>query len=174
MFKNCHFSSLELFEVNKGMAQKMDTTKRQRKTDDIYENVDLTNERDELIAKNDNLIKQRDQTKTCFRVYILYKQKLLSDRGGDLIIRDNREEQNISGGADVWIGLTEIDVEGRWKWVDGSTLTSGFWWPVELNGQRKENCALNNPSSWADYPCNDAFKWVCEKSILHYFTLNIY
>lgn len=40
MFKNCHFSSLELFEVNKGMAQKMDTTKRQRKTDDIYENVD--------------------------------------------------------------------------------------------------------------------------------------
>uniref|UniRef100_A0A8C2IR50 C-type lectin domain-containing protein n=1 Tax=Cyprinus carpio TaxID=7962 RepID=A0A8C2IR50_CYPCA len=84
------------------------------------------------------------------------------DRGGDLIIRDNREEQ-VSERYCPCIGLTEIDVEGIWKWVDGSTLTSG-----------KENCALNNPSSWADYPCNDAFKWVCEKSILHYFTLNFY
>uniref|UniRef100_A0A671L6E3 C-type lectin domain-containing protein n=1 Tax=Sinocyclocheilus anshuiensis TaxID=1608454 RepID=A0A671L6E3_9TELE len=124
----------------------------------LNKNINLTNERDELIAKNDNLIKQRDQLNQEINE-MLKKQKHMdgwiyhefsyyyissgwkswtesriycTDRGGDLIIKDNSEEQvserycefdNISGGADVWIGLTDSDVEDRWKWVDGSTLT---------------------------------------------------
>ncbi|KAI2663234.1 C-type lectin domain family 4 member M [Labeo rohita] len=61
--------------------------------------------------------------------------------------------KKISSNAKVWMGLTDIDVEGTWKWVDGSTLTSRFWDPREPNGQRKENCALTYSPGWADYPC---------------------
>uniref|UniRef100_A0A673JZG1 C-type lectin domain-containing protein n=1 Tax=Sinocyclocheilus rhinocerous TaxID=307959 RepID=A0A673JZG1_9TELE len=93
------------------------------------------------------------------------------ERGADLIIINDREEQAyifsnmVSRGNEFWIGLTDSDEEGRWKWVDGSTLTSGFWGSGEPNGQRGENCVVSYPSGWYDYPCNDAFRWICENKI---------
>ncbi|XP_051972787.1 CD209 antigen-like protein C [Xyrauchen texanus] len=97
-------------------------------------------------------------------------RRYCTERGADLMIINNREEQdffsNISGDKKVWIGLTDIEKEGEWKWVNGSTLTSGLWKDREPNGQRKENCALTQSSWWRDYPCNNAFKWICEKSII--------
>ncbi|RXN23143.1 CD209 antigen-like protein [Labeo rohita] len=89
--------------------------------------------------------------------------------GADLVIINNIEEQNfvkkISHGADLWTGLTDRDVEGTWKWVDGSTPTSGFWAAVEPNGSEDEDCALSEKGGLADYPCHDAFNWICEKNI---------
>uniref|UniRef100_A0A673MJC6 C-type lectin domain-containing protein n=1 Tax=Sinocyclocheilus rhinocerous TaxID=307959 RepID=A0A673MJC6_9TELE len=96
-------------------------------------------------------------------------RRYCTERGADLIIINNREEQdfvkNISGVAKVWIGLTDIDVEGRWKWVDGSTLTSGFWEPGQPN-TKEEDCALTHSPGWADFPCGYTYKWICEKSVL--------
>ncbi|XP_059361636.1 CD209 antigen-like protein A [Carassius carassius] len=94
------------------------------------------------------------------------------EREADLIIINNREEQdfvkNISGGSELfWIGLTDIEVEDRWKWVDGSTLTSGFWVSGEPNNyQGKEDCANIHSSGWFDTHCNNSVKWICEKNIL--------
>ncbi|XP_018947515.2 CD209 antigen-like protein C [Cyprinus carpio] len=95
------------------------------------------------------------------------------ERAADLIIINNTEEQdfvkNISGSSGYfWIGLTDIEEEGRWKWVDGSTLTSEFWesgQPNNYQGQ-EEDCALIHSPGWADFPCDYTYKWICEKSIL--------
>uniref|UniRef100_A0A8C2PRN8 C-type lectin domain-containing protein n=1 Tax=Cyprinus carpio TaxID=7962 RepID=A0A8C2PRN8_CYPCA len=93
------------------------------------------------------------------------------ERAAELIIINNTEEQDfvkiISGTSDsFWIGLTDIEVEGRWKWVDGSTLSSGFWGSTEPNGRaNEEDCALNHLPGWADYPCDYMSKWICEKSV---------
>ncbi|XP_048031554.1 CD209 antigen-like protein C isoform X2 [Megalobrama amblycephala] len=92
-----------------------------------------------------------------------------TERGADLIIINNKEEQDfvkkMSDGALVWIGLTNSDEEGTWKWVDGTNMTSGFWRSGESNGDTGQNCVLTYTPGWADYPCNYHFKWICEKTI---------
>ncbi|XP_051540359.1 C-type lectin domain family 4 member M-like isoform X2 [Myxocyprinus asiaticus] len=102
-------------------------------------------------------------------------RRYCTERGADLVIINNREEQDfvrkISKGESVWIGLSDSDEEGTWKWVDSIKLTSGFWSAGEPNDHKgNEDCVITGSwlfsSGWADYPCNNAFKWACEKSIL--------
>ncbi|XP_073730766.1 uncharacterized protein [Misgurnus anguillicaudatus] len=91
------------------------------------------------------------------------------ERGADLIIINNKEEQDFvknAGIKQIWIGLSDSDEEDRWKWVDNSTLTSSFWGPGEPNGGTRENCVESYPSEWNDINCNTALKWICEKNIL--------
>uniref|UniRef100_A0A672R0E2 C-type lectin domain-containing protein n=1 Tax=Sinocyclocheilus grahami TaxID=75366 RepID=A0A672R0E2_SINGR len=95
-------------------------------------------------------------------------RRYCTERGANLIIINNREEQEFvrkwSDKDRVWIGLTDSDVEGSWKWVDGSTPTSGFWMSAEPDEYRGENCALIVVGEWADHPCTEEFNWMCERS----------
>ncbi|KTG35455.1 hypothetical protein cypCar_00006784 [Cyprinus carpio] len=103
----------------------------------------LTEDRHELIIKNKNLmnviklVAGKDGW-TYYQSSIYYMSKEMMnwtesrrycmDTGADLIIINNTEKQefvkNMSGGAAVWIGVTDSDVEGTWKWVDGRNVTS--------------------------------------------------
>uniref|UniRef100_A0A8C1GWX9 Zmp:0000000924 n=1 Tax=Cyprinus carpio TaxID=7962 RepID=A0A8C1GWX9_CYPCA len=157
----------------------------------------LTEERDELIIKNKNLLNKTDQLinqlsilgkddKWFYYQFSFYymsnetkswtesRQDCLK-KGADLIIINSSEEQdfvkNNTVKREFWIGVTDIDVEDIWKWVDGSTLTSGFWASKEPNGGTIENCAVTYLTrwpdllGWLDVRCNDAYQWICEKSI---------
>ncbi|KAK2871164.1 hypothetical protein Q8A67_023691 [Cirrhinus molitorella] len=152
------------------------------------QNQKLTNEKrelsknvDQLQQKNNDLQNILQKMSGCTyyksRFYFISSEKKswsesrqdCKDRGADLIIINNKEKQDLvkqmSVDKYVWIGLTDIDVEGKWKWVNGSSLTSGFWNLVEPNGHRGENCVVSYTSKWYDYPCNDPFHSICEKSI---------
>ncbi|XP_051763533.1 CD209 antigen-like protein C [Ctenopharyngodon idella] len=165
----------------------------------LTNNTNLTKERDELKIKNKNLINEKDQLRNTLQIFdklTTYKfsfyyisnetkswnesRRYCTEKGADLVIINNSDEQDfvnhMSGAAVVWIGLTDSDVEGRWKWVDGTNMTSGFWESRsnEPNGGTSENCAVTvdkqnkewpNHSGWIDVQCNKIFQWICEKNI---------
>ncbi|KAG1970633.1 CD209 antigen-like protein C [Pimephales promelas] len=131
--------------------------------------TNYTEERDRLLTNITRLTEERDQLIlkkrdgwTYYKSSFYYmpnetkswteSRRYCRERGADLIIINNSEEQdfveNMTGKAVVWIGLTDSVEEGRWKWVDGSTLNSSFWGsagsgvPGEPNGGTRENCGL--------------------------------
>uniref|UniRef100_A0A8C1GZV7 C-type lectin domain-containing protein n=1 Tax=Cyprinus carpio TaxID=7962 RepID=A0A8C1GZV7_CYPCA len=132
-----------------------------------------------LVSRNENLTRERDQLKQekndlqrslgtvdeflCHFCYIMKNwtesRRYCRERGAS----DHHQQQR---GRTVWIGLSDSDEEGRWKWVDGSTLTSGFWTSGEPNSYMglEEDCVVAS-YGWNDCPCNEAFRWICEKTI---------
>ncbi|KAB5518542.1 hypothetical protein PHYPO_G00167250 [Pangasianodon hypophthalmus] len=97
-----------------------------------------------------------------------------SSRGADLVIINSREEQEFIGqqlGSTVaWIGLSDRDREGEWKWVDGTPLTTKYWRPGEPNNSDDEDCAEiyysdSNKAVWNDNKCSEKRHWICEKRL---------
>lgn len=106
-------------------------------------------------------------------------------RGADLAVIDNFDEQvnladylpktlssqpNANGG--IWIGLTDIQSEGTWVWVNNVTLQGrGYWLLGQPNdyGRLGEDCAAlwntGNPTrtSWFDGSCQRTKEWLCER-----------
>ncbi|XDV25862.1 hypothetical protein PO909_029701 [Leuciscus waleckii] len=147
-------------------------------SDGVNKNNYQTNERGQFNQERNELWKMLNEMDGCIYQSSFYymsseekswseSRRYCTERGADLIIINNKEKEELvkkmSGSTGVWMGLTDSDEEGRWTWVDGSTLTSGFWMSTEPNGYKKENCAVLYPSGLYDYPCENAFKCICEK-----------
>uniref|UniRef100_A0A8C9S7Z2 C-type lectin domain-containing protein n=1 Tax=Scleropages formosus TaxID=113540 RepID=A0A8C9S7Z2_SCLFO len=94
-------------------------------------------------------------------------QQDCKQRGADLAIINSGEEQDfiVKHSGPFWIGLSDTETEGTWKWVDGTTL---YWKENQPdNYNENENCAEtrktdeNNQKSWNDLECDSKLPWIC-------------
>ncbi|KAL7404505.1 hypothetical protein ABVT39_015680 [Epinephelus coioides] len=104
--------------------------------------------------------------------------KACETHGARLVIISNEEEQEFISifTRNSWIGLTDEEREGEWKWVDGTTATTKYWrneQPDNGGGSGKpppENCAqiskmYPNLYNWNDLPCSADLYFTCEKTL---------
>jgi len=89
-------------------------------------------------------------------------------RGLQLASIHSQQEQNfIAGlisGHYAWIGLTDVAVEGEFRWSDGTPLDFQYWNPGQPNGGTLSDCVFTylSDAAWGDYYCDDTNGVACK------------
>nr|AAP03438.1 dendritic cell-specific ICAM-3 grabbing non-integrin 2 [Chlorocebus aethiops] len=101
------------------------------------------------------------------------KQDAIYQNLTQLVVIKSAEEQNFlqlqssRSNRFTWMGLSDLNHEGTWQWVDGSPLLPSFkqyWNKGEPNNIGEEDCAEFSGNGWNDDKCNLAKFWICKKS----------
>uniref|UniRef100_A0A4W5Q9H7 C-type lectin domain-containing protein n=1 Tax=Hucho hucho TaxID=62062 RepID=A0A4W5Q9H7_9TELE len=184
-FEDCKVRNINLAEKNDQLQISFNTLKKERdqlQTNFNKESDQLKPERDKLQKRFSDLKQAGPKGWMLFQstwYYISSEVKSWDEsrqdcreRGADLVIINSKEEQTFLTNLNkrVWIGLTDKDREGTWKWVDGTPLITAYWTgPQPDNGggdpiYGEEDCAeIIIWWIWNDTSCANHYNWVCEK-----------
>ncbi|CAL1612103.1 unnamed protein product [Knipowitschia caucasica] len=100
-------------------------------------------------------------------------RQFCQDQGADLVIITSVQEKDFISSIYKdrrWIGLSDLQEEGVWRWVDGTKLTTSFWMSGEPNDTGTgEDCVEINYKGqlgrWNDENCGVAHQFICERRL---------
>jgi hypothetical protein len=80
---------------------------------------------------------------------------------GHLVTISDVNEQdfvmNFVNKEQIWMGLTDVETENEWKWVDGTPANYFKWREGEPNNLNNEDCGFmtsDGVGGWSDYDCD--------------------
>ena len=114
--------------------------------------------------------------------FTLYHQYLLNwanakgfceSVGGGLAVLNTKVLNDIVtqkfAGQQYWIGASDAEQEGWWRWINGDMLRKpgkrtkyNNWGQSEPNGGSRENCLFVDREKWADHSCGVLLHPLCE------------
>lgn len=70
-------------------------------------------------------------------------------------------------GMRLWVGLTDAEREGDWRWLSGEIPFAGGWRPGEPNDQNGEDCGelIVDGGGFNDVPCSLLKPVLCEARV---------
>ncbi|MGH0153776.1 UNVERIFIED_CONTAM: hypothetical protein FKN15_025266 [Acipenser sinensis] len=91
-------------------------------------------------------------------------------QNSDLAVINSEEElkylQDKGPANELWLGLSDSDEEGTWKWLDGRVVEKRLWHKGEPNNyQNNEDCGLLTNGLLNDLTCQAKLHWICEKRL---------
>ncbi|KAM8869335.1 C-type lectin domain family 4 member E [Spinachia spinachia] len=107
-----------------------------------------------------------------------------ADMGGHLTILHTMEQhdaleeetkKNDRFHYHFWIGLSDLNNEGDWRWVDNTTLQHKYWDQLssepnnhQSGGEHGEDCAIldSHAKTWFDVPCEHIYKRICQMDVI--------
>nr|XP_008102424.1 PREDICTED: low affinity immunoglobulin epsilon Fc receptor [Anolis carolinensis] len=96
---------------------------------------------------------------------------LCEEQESSLVIIDDYEEQRFltshSKNNVLWIGLSDINTENTFVWVDRSPASYTYWNPRQPNnyGHGQDCVVMTTSGRWDDRECgSNADGWICEKA----------
>ena len=118
---------------------------------------------------------------SCYKLFTDLKnqessKQVCNDNGAHLVTIESADKQNFiyeeflagAGSKDYWIGLTDSETEGNWKWANGATLTGyNNWASYQPNDYKGQDCAAikgatQNSGKWHDVSCYFNKGFICE------------
>ena len=76
---------------------------------------------------------------------------------------ENNFIKGLANGIRVWLGATDQEQEGSWKWSRGSSVSYFNWATGEPNGGEDEDCITQEADGqWVDRTCTTTHIFICE------------
>ena len=93
---------------------------------------------------------------------------LLENASQQAVIESLAEAVDTTDLIEVWFGMNDLDTEGLWTWVHGTSAYEN-WLPGQPGQEGDEDCGMINPSfdssfegyKWVDVPCDRSYWYAC-------------
>ncbi|WAR26045.1 PGCA-like protein [Mya arenaria] len=87
-------------------------------------------------------------------------------KGGTLTaITDDAENEFVGSLYSGWLGGSDLEVEGEWKWTTGEVWNFTSWYPGFPQNYTDNDCLIMFGHLWRDFRCSRAYPFICEKGV---------